>query len=199
MAPIRLQFDALEKAQEAYTGNISGGGTFVQSKTPRTVGTILRFELQLGEGQPIEGVGEVVWIRTRSQGPESPSGMGIQFGHLEESSRDRLKVAVIEALDSLGVDGLSKPSPVPVVERASPAPREPAPPAGITKPPRKPSPPQPEPRTESLSARQPRGRVSSPLGKDKKSAKPSPFAMSGRAKTLIVILGLLALLLHLLT
>ena len=203
VAPVRLQFDAMEKAHEAYTGNISIGGMFVQDKNPRTVGTLARFELRLDAGEPIKGVGEVAWIRTRSLGPEAPSGMGIQFGHLEESSHDRLREAVLKALASLGIDGLLEPAPGPAVDRPSSPPSKHPSPDPTAEPQRKPSSPKPESRAKSRTAKQPirqsRSQASRVLEKGKKKAQPTPIAMSGRTKTLIVILGLLAMLLLLLT
>jgi len=51
-AAVRLQFDTQEPPQEGRTANLSTGGMFVQSKNPRPVGTLLRFELMLGDGEP---------------------------------------------------------------------------------------------------------------------------------------------------
>jgi hypothetical protein len=167
---------------------------FVQGENPRPVGTLVRFELRLEEGEPIKGVGEVVWIRPRSQGPEAPSGMGIQFGHLDVSHRERLKVAVLGALADLGIDGLSEPTPEPAFKRSATPPSEPAPADPNAVPQRKPSSP-----ARSQSARQPGSQASSSVEKGKKTAQPEAFALSGKTKTLIVILVLLALLLFLLT
>jgi len=185
----------LEKARKAHTGNISIGGMFVEGENPRPVGTLVRFELRLDTGEPIKGVGEVVWIRPHSQGPEAPSGMGIQFGHLEESPHARLKATVLGALAELGIDGLSEPTPEPAFERPSSPPSKPAPPDPTAEPQSKPSSPKPSSRAKSRPARQPGSQAPRSLEKGKKDAQRSPFAMSGRAKTLIVILGLLALLL----
>lgn len=159
---------------------------FVQGKNPRPVGTLLRFELMLGEGEPIKGVGEIVWIRPRSQGPEAPSGMGVQFGHIEESNRDRLRTAVFEALEALGIDSLTEPAPEPAVAR-TPLPKRPAASTGTGK------------AREKPPARKPRTSASKTSKKSKKKVQPSPLAVSGRAKMLLVLLALLALILLLLT
>ncbi|MGB5551755.1 MAG: PilZ domain-containing protein [Thermoanaerobaculia bacterium] len=195
-AAVRLQFDTQEPPQEGQTANLSTGGMFVQSKNPRPVGTLLRFELMLGDGEPIKGVGEIVWIRPRPQGPDAPSGMGVQFGHLEESNHARLRAAVLE---TLGVDGLSEPPPEPTPKRPSPPPRD-SPSADLAaKSPGTPSPPRPRSRAKPRSAKPPRSQAPRSLAKDQQKAQPSPLVMSGRTKTLIVILGLLALLLLLVT
>lgn len=160
-APVRLQFDALEEPQDGHTANISIGGMFVQAKEPRPVGTLLRFELGLGGGQPIKGVGEVVWIRPHAQGREAPAGMGIQFGHLDDANRERLTEAVRQAGGA--VTDLTEPTHGP-------------PPRGV---------------------RSPTG--SAPETTAEQDSRPSALTISGRAKTLIILLGLLALLLLLLT
>lgn len=195
-AAVRLQFDTQEPPQEGRTANLSTGGMFVQSKNPRPVGTLLRFELMLGDGEPIKGVGEIVWIRPRPQGPEAPSGMGVQFGHLGESNHARLRAAVLE---TLGVEVAFEPTPEPTATRPSPPPRDPPSADLASKSPRTPSSPQPRSRAKPRSAKAPRSQASRSLAKDQKKAQPSPLVMSGRTKTLIVILGLLALLFLLVT
>ena len=189
-APVRLQFDTLEEPQDGFTANLSIGGMFVQGRNPRPVGTLLRFELQLGEGEPIRGVGEVVWIRAHSLGPEVPSGMGVQFGHLDETNRDRLRAAVFEALESLGVEGLTEPAPKGPVQR----------PQLLQRPDHRsdtvPSPEQPSTRKTESRAKSPPAKVSG--SKVSRQAKPDKKGgqspMTGRTKGLLVILGLLVLL-----
>lgn len=79
-APVRLQFNSFEDYEEARLANISLGGMFVAYRDPKPVGCLLRFELHLDEAAaPILGLGEVVWIRVRGQGPNRPAGMGIEF------------------------------------------------------------------------------------------------------------------------
>ncbi len=192
--PIRLQFDALEESQEGFTANLSIGGMFVRTKNPRPVGTLLRFELDLGEGEPIRGVGEIVWMRAHSLGPDAPSGFGIQFGHLDEANRGRLKVAVLEALESLGVEGLSEPAPERPIQRSS-SPSPPIPRAEPAAPRRERRSSTARARAESKKAtKKSRGAASRTAKKDKKGETPSQFEMSGRTKFLLVILVLLVLL-----
>lgn len=97
-APVSLQFDAFGQPQSGFTANISVGGMFVQSCSPRPVGTRLRFELELEAGtEPISGLAEVVWIRVKQHCLEQPAGMGIQFRYLDADSRRRLDAAVADA------------------------------------------------------------------------------------------------------
>lgn len=191
-ATVRLQFDALEEAQEGFTANLSIGGMFVQTTNPRPVGTLLRFELDLGEAEPIRGVGEIVWIRVHSLGPDAPSGFGIQFGHLNEANRARLNVAVLEALESLGVEGLSEPAPERRIERSSSS-SPPIPRPEPVAPQRKTRSSKTRSRAETKAGKKTRGPASRTAKKDKKGENPSQFEMSGRTKLLLVILGLLVL------
>lgn len=189
-AAVRLQFDTLEEPQDGFTANLSTGGMFVQGRNPSPVGTFLRFELLMGEGEPIRGVGEVVWIRTHSLGPEVPSGMGVQFGHLDETNRDRLRAVVLEALESLGGEGLTEPAPRVPVKR--PQPRQGPEHRSDTVP----SPDQPDTRKTRTRAKSPPakvtgGKVSRQVKPDKKGGK---TPMTGKTKGLLIILGLLALL-----
>ena len=193
-APVRLQFDALKEVQECFTGNLSIGGMFVAAKSPRPVGTLLRFELDLDSGEPIKGLGEIVWMRPRSLGEGAPSGFGVQFGHLEESDRERLQAVVLGALEDLGVGGSSEPAPRPAIDRPSNLETARSGPANTER-------QASHTIAESRAAREPRaaktkrdqaGRLTT---KDKKGRQPSRSATSGRTKVLIVILGLLFLIL----
>lgn len=191
-APVRLQFDALEETQEGFTANLSIGGMFVQTKNPRPVGTLLRFELDLGKGEPIKGVGEIVWIRAHSLGPDAPSGFGIQFGHLDEANRGRLKMVVLEALQSLGVEGLTEPPPERSIQPSS-IPSPPVPRAEPVATQRMKRSAKASSRAETRAAKRSGGAASRSAKKGKNDEKPSQFEMSGRTKLLLAILALLVL------
>jgi uncharacterized protein (TIGR02266 family) len=97
-APVKLQFESWSEPLEGFTGNISVGGMFVETTEPKPVGTYLRFEIRLpGEGNPVRGLGEVVWLRSRSEGPDRPKGMGLQFRHFNDEEYQRLE-RIVEAL-----------------------------------------------------------------------------------------------------
>lgn len=167
---------------------------FVQGKTPRPVGTLLRFELMLADGEPIKGVGEVVWIRPRSQGPEAPSGMGIQFGHVDDSDREILKAVVFQALEEAGATGSPDRADTPTIDE-TPPPRRPVPPADTAKPRKKSVAPKPRARAKLQLGRKAGDQASRPLKKKAKKTQGSAPAVSGTAKVLLIILALLALLL----
>ena len=64
-------------------------GIFVRSDEPRPVGSLVQFEFDL-EGRPVQGLGDIVWVRTRSLGVDKPAGMGIQFRYVDPQSRDQI-------------------------------------------------------------------------------------------------------------
>jgi hypothetical protein len=146
--------------------------------------------LDLGKGEPIKGVGEIVWIRAHSLGPDAPSGFGIQFGHLDEANRGRLKMVVLEALQSLGVEGLTEPPPERSIQPSS-IPSPPVPRAEPVATQRMKRSAKASSRAETRAAKRSGGAASRSAKKGKNDEKPSQFEMSGRTKLLLAILALL--------
>jgi uncharacterized protein (TIGR02266 family) len=94
-AEVRLEFESFQGFLSEYSANISTGGMFVRSQNPPSVGSIVRFSLQLkGNFRLIQGRGEVVWARQLDGGPLSPPGMGIRFIDLPPSALDLLRKIV---------------------------------------------------------------------------------------------------------
>lgn len=92
--PVKLQFDKFGRFVGT-TANLSEGGMYVRDNQPKPVGTYVRFELELRDGlEPVQGLGEVVWIRVRLTEPGQDPGMGIQFLTLDFRSRERVRLAV---------------------------------------------------------------------------------------------------------
>jgi uncharacterized protein (TIGR02266 family) len=68
--------------------DISKGGLFIKSKTPMSIGTLLKFEFRLkDESRLIHGVGRVVWKRDEDGGAGKAPGMGIKFIKMDPESR----------------------------------------------------------------------------------------------------------------
>src|SRR5512134_1280901 len=99
---VRLKYKDVGTFIEKFALNVSRGGMFLASKQVKEIGTVLRFELQLADGQPaIKGEGRVVWNRTaESNGPQTETtgvgsnvsvGMGIKFTRVDPKSRAVLK------------------------------------------------------------------------------------------------------------
>jgi len=77
---------------------------FVELEKPVTVGTIVKFELDL-ESSPdtVRGTAEVVWIRSDKISQEKPAGVGLQFRHLEGEGKAIVRSAVEEVLQAQGL------------------------------------------------------------------------------------------------
>lgn len=91
-------FAAAGKAGESRTGggvvsDISLGGCYLQTATPASEGTMLSLELQTGENTPAIPV-EAAIVRTAR-----PSGVGLEFLHLDEAAQERLSQLVRQLLN----------------------------------------------------------------------------------------------------
>ena len=86
---IRLRYVDEDTFIEKYSVNISRGGIFIGSKSPRAVGSALRFEFQLEGGAPvIRGEGAVAWVKPFDPAqPTKAHGMGVRFTRLDAPSR----------------------------------------------------------------------------------------------------------------
>ena len=89
---MRLGFDSVEAFEHGYARFVTHKGLFLASKSPRPVGTALRFELQTrgGEGLVL-AEGRVVGVRRED--PDEPRrvpGMHVRFTRLTQESRERI-------------------------------------------------------------------------------------------------------------
>jgi uncharacterized protein (TIGR02266 family) len=89
---IKLKYPDVETFIQKYAVNISRGGIFIATKTPKPVGTPLKFEFVIAAGDAglsvIRGEGQVLW--TREFDPAQPSkahGMGVKFTRLDADSQ----------------------------------------------------------------------------------------------------------------
>ena len=83
---------------ERFASQIHAGGLFLQSRAPRAVGTVVRFEFLLADGTTtiFKGEGQVIWVRPYdADRPTRPHGMGIRYSILDEPSKGVL--AQVEA------------------------------------------------------------------------------------------------------
>ena len=72
------------------TENVSELGVFLVSEEPFAVGTRIELSFRLAEGgDPVEVIGEVMWVDSRGAG-KTP-GMGIRFTDLDAHARMRIK------------------------------------------------------------------------------------------------------------
>src|SRR5258706_15847589 len=89
---IKLKYPDVETFIQKYAVNISRGGIFIATKTPKPVGTFLKFEFVLANsdaGQSvIRGEGAVQWVRDFDpQAPTKAHGMGVKFSRLDAESQ----------------------------------------------------------------------------------------------------------------
>jgi len=88
---IKLKYPDVETFIQKYAVNISKGGIFIATKTPKAQGTPLRFEFVLadaGATAVIRGEGQVQWVREYDAAqPQKAHGMGIKFTKLDAESQ----------------------------------------------------------------------------------------------------------------
>jgi uncharacterized protein (TIGR02266 family) len=89
---VRLRYPDLDVFVERFSANVTRGGLFLASKSPRPVGDTFMFEVQLATGVvAMAGEGKVIWIKEYNPAePNRPHGMGVQFIRLDADSREVL-------------------------------------------------------------------------------------------------------------
>jgi uncharacterized protein (TIGR02266 family) len=92
MVRVRLRYADLETFIERFAPNVTRGGIFLASRTPRAVGEIFPFEVQLAGGSvALAGEGKVIWVKPFNPAePQKPHGMGVQFVNIDPESRSTL-------------------------------------------------------------------------------------------------------------
>ena len=87
---MRLRYAAFETFIEKFAPNVTRGGLFLASRTPRPIGEVFQFEVQLAGGEvALAGDGKVTWVREFDPAaPNKPHGMGVQFLRLDPPSRE---------------------------------------------------------------------------------------------------------------
>lgn len=84
---VQFRFRTFDDFLAEYSLNISPGGIFIQTQTPREQGAIVYFQFALQDGSPlIEGMGQVVRVNAPPGEPHRPSGMGVEFMNLDDES-----------------------------------------------------------------------------------------------------------------
>jgi uncharacterized protein (TIGR02266 family) len=94
---VKYKSDTVDGLVEQLGGDVSRAGIFIKTKKPLEPGSLLKFEFQLQNGEPvIHGVGRVAWRRTEQAArPALPPGMGIKFIKLNGDSR-----SVVEQIEA---------------------------------------------------------------------------------------------------
>lgn len=88
---IKLKYPDIDTFIQKYAVNISRGGIFIATKSPKPVGTYVRFEFLLsdeGGTSIIRGEGQVQWTKDYDPAtPGKPHGMGVKFMRLDADSQ----------------------------------------------------------------------------------------------------------------
>jgi uncharacterized protein (TIGR02266 family) len=86
---------SLGSAHNFYQGlaeNLSVGGVFIATHTPRPVGELLEFTVTLPDGgEPIAGTGQVRWVREYHEDSDAAPGMGLRFVSIPEAALKRIQ------------------------------------------------------------------------------------------------------------
>jgi molecular chaperone DnaK len=128
---VRLSYGSVDEFVERFATNLSRGGVFIRTRSPKPPGTQVAFELKLASGETVvKGLGTVLWSRQEdphSNPPVAP-GMGVQFTDLDDASRAIIE-RVMERRESRGVaPGVASAAPMaPRLERTPPSTRAPTP------------------------------------------------------------------------
>ena len=87
---IQYRFDTLEDFLSEYSTDISMGGMFIRTSTPKDEGTLVYLQFYLRDGAKlIEGLGRVVRVNSNQ-----PAGMGIEFINFDEESMELIRQIV---------------------------------------------------------------------------------------------------------
>jgi hypothetical protein len=111
---LKLKYDSISTFLDRFSPNIGRSGIFLHSKTPRPVGTEIRFELLLANDEPmIVGVGVVKDVMGPGTAyPERPSGMLLEFSKVTRQSREVI-LKVIARRAELGLSDSEGGLPLP--------------------------------------------------------------------------------------
>ena len=160
--------------------NVSLGGMFIATASPKPPGTIFDFELSLTDDfKLVQGIGEVVWVREADAGPGHPPGMGVRFLDLSPESRRLVQRIVEEHVGRGGVafDLEPAPFPPPPLRTSQQQPRL-GPPLPVFHPTAAPMAPPPP-----ATSRPSRPPAPSPAGAEPAAAEARPSAISPEAPT----------------
>jgi uncharacterized protein (TIGR02266 family) len=89
---IKFKSETVDHFIARYGADVSPGGIFIRTRDPLGVGTSLRFEFNLANGQSLlNGNGTVVWVREPDQSRAGVvPGMGVRFDKLTPESQNAL-------------------------------------------------------------------------------------------------------------
>jgi uncharacterized protein (TIGR02266 family) len=122
---VRLRYSDLDTFIERFAPNVTRGGIFLASRSPRAEGEIFRFEVQLATGAvALAGEGKVIWVKPYDAAePQKPHGMGVQFVQIDPGSRETLsRILQAKSNPRAPAAAARTTGPQPTVHRAGAAP-----------------------------------------------------------------------------
>ncbi len=88
--PVRLQYDDAGEPVEGLCVNVSIGGMFVRVDELCRQGGLIRFDLSVGDGEAVRGLGEAIWREEPNSAYQERAGLGIKFRYLESGDRQKI-------------------------------------------------------------------------------------------------------------
>ena len=87
---VRVTYQTVDELFSEFARNVNEGGIFIETDNPQEPGSAVGLQFKLpGSDELIEVVGSVVRISDGSDAGDS-AGMGIEFGDLNASARQRI-------------------------------------------------------------------------------------------------------------
>jgi uncharacterized protein (TIGR02266 family) len=121
---VKLKYADVETFIARYAVNLTRGGVFIATPSPKPVGTLLRFEFVLTgtpSGRPLSvlrGEGQVQWTQPYDESaPDRPYGMGVRFLRLDEESQEVVDRALATRFPEVPATGVGRPGPKAPVQR----------------------------------------------------------------------------------
>jgi len=101
---------------QRFAPNVTRGGIFLATRTPRPAGALFTFEVLLSTGQiALAGEGKVIWVKEFDPAaPQRPHGMGVQFMHIDPATRETLNRILRSKTGGAAARGRNGTGPVPV-------------------------------------------------------------------------------------
>ena len=95
---IQFRFDTFDDFLAEYSIDISTGGMFIRTNTPREEGSFIYLQFSLRDGSRlIEGLGKVVRVNLPDESGRI-AGMGVEFVNFDEESMQLIEEIVAQKL-----------------------------------------------------------------------------------------------------
>ena len=89
MVELEIEFSSVHNFFAGFVENLSAGGIFIATYKTLPVGETIAFKVRVpGHDRPVDGVGEVRWVREPQPGSDVMPGMGIRFLTLSDGSNE---------------------------------------------------------------------------------------------------------------